>query len=140
FLHVYHHCGMVVAAWICVKYYPGGHGTFIGLINTFVHSIMYTYYLLSSMKINMKSWKKHITQLQMIQFFIVALHITQLFWTDCEYPKWTAFVLIPQNVFLLLLFAEFYYYAYVKPTNSATSTELKGNSVSFDPNDKVKIT
>ncbi|XP_014487815.1 PREDICTED: elongation of very long chain fatty acids protein AAEL008004-like, partial [Dinoponera quadriceps] len=121
FLHVYHHCGMVVFSWIGVKYYPSGHGTFFGLINTFVHAIMYTYYLLSSMKINMISWKKHITQLQMIQFVIIACHMSQIFWTDCEYPRWIAVTCITQSVIFLVLFADFYYYAYVKPTNSATS-------------------
>ncbi|EFN80156.1 Elongation of very long chain fatty acids protein AAEL008004 [Harpegnathos saltator] len=68
---------MVIILWIAVKY-PGGHSTFIGVFNIFVHSIMYTHYLLSSMKIDTKSWKKHITQLQMLQFFILAYPIFQL--------------------------------------------------------------
>ncbi|XP_014487719.1 PREDICTED: elongation of very long chain fatty acids protein AAEL008004-like, partial [Dinoponera quadriceps] len=123
FLHVYHHSGMAIITWICVKYLPGGHSTFIGLINTFVHSIIYTYYLLSSIKINMISWKKHITQLQMIQFFIVALHFTQLFWTHCGYPKWTAIFIIPQDVFMLVLFGDFYYNTYQR-ANSAVKSKM----------------
>jgi hypothetical protein len=31
------------------RFVPGGHGTFLGLINAFVHIVMYTYYLLAGM-------------------------------------------------------------------------------------------
>ncbi|XP_025163193.1 elongation of very long chain fatty acids protein AAEL008004-like [Harpegnathos saltator] len=131
FLHVYHHCGMVIAVWTALKYYPGGHGTFIGVINTLVHSIMYTHYLLSSMKIDTKSWKKHITQLQMLQFFILAYHTSQLLWMDCGYPLWPALVLLPQQVFMLVLFADFYYYAYSKkkPTSTVATTKMEMDGV-----------
>jgi elongation of very long chain fatty acids protein 7 len=30
FLHLYHHTVMPMASWGAAKYYPGGHGTFIG--------------------------------------------------------------------------------------------------------------
>lgn len=30
FLHMYHHTVMPMVSWGCTKYYPGGHGTFIG--------------------------------------------------------------------------------------------------------------
>jgi GNS1/SUR4 family len=47
----------------------GGHGTFLGLINTFVHIIMYSYYLLTALGPGVQKylwWKKHITRLQMV--------------------------------------------------------------------------
>ncbi|XP_014478536.1 PREDICTED: elongation of very long chain fatty acids protein AAEL008004-like [Dinoponera quadriceps] len=129
FLHVYHHFGMVMASWVGVKYFPGGHSSLLGLLNTFVHSIMYTYYLLSSMKINTRSWKKNITQLQMIQFFMLAWHYSKLLWTDCGYPQWVAAVMIPQNVFMFVLFGEFYYDTYVKPANVPALPKIKANDV-----------
>jgi len=69
FLHVYHHTVMPMISWGTSKYYPGGHGTFIGWINSFVHIIMYSYYFLSAFGPQMQKylwWKKHITNLQMV--------------------------------------------------------------------------
>lgn len=69
FLHVYHHTVMPMISWGSTKYYPGGHGTFIGWINSFVHIIMYSYYFLSAFGPQMQKylwWKKHITNLQMV--------------------------------------------------------------------------
>lgn len=69
FLHVYHHTVMPMISWGSTKYYPGGHGTFIGWINSFVHIVMYSYYFLSAFGPQMQKylwWKKHITNLQMV--------------------------------------------------------------------------
>lgn len=33
FLHMYHHTVMPLISWGATKYYPGGHGTFIGLFD-----------------------------------------------------------------------------------------------------------
>lgn len=48
-----------------VKFMPGGHSSFFGLLNTFVHIIMYTYYMLAAMGPEMQKylwWKKYLTQ------------------------------------------------------------------------------
>lgn len=72
FLHVYHHAGMVMLGYLGVKYFPGGQSVFMGIINSFVHVIMYLYYFLTSIdnKYKQSSWKKYITQLQMVSFLI----------------------------------------------------------------------
>jgi hypothetical protein len=69
FLHVYHHAGMVALGWIGTKYLSGGQSVFMGLINSFVHVIMYSYYYLTSVdnKFKQSFWKKYITQLQMVK-------------------------------------------------------------------------
>lgn len=69
FLHVYHHAGMVALTWMGTKYFAGGHSVFTGWINSFVHVIMYFYYFLTSIdaKYKQSSWKKYITQLQMVE-------------------------------------------------------------------------
>jgi hypothetical protein len=70
FLHCYHHSFMVLGCYIAVKWLPGGHGLILGLINLFVHGIMYFYYFLTSFKPELKKslwWKKHITQFQMVK-------------------------------------------------------------------------
>ncbi|VVC92323.1 unnamed protein product [Leptidea sinapis] len=68
FLHLYHHTVMPMISWGVTKYYPGGHGTLIGVINSFVHIIMYTYYMLAALGPKYQRylfWKRHITTLQM---------------------------------------------------------------------------
>lgn len=98
FLHIYHHAGMVVLSYIGTKFMPGrysfttkktkkkkkkvmrclikrchiisgGHGVFLGMINCFVHSVMYSYYFITNYNPEYKKkiwWKKHITQIQMV--------------------------------------------------------------------------
>lgn len=69
FLHMYHHTVMPMISWGATKYYPGGHGTLIGVMNSFVHIIMYTYYMFAAMGPKYQrwfSWKRHITTLQMV--------------------------------------------------------------------------
>lgn len=72
FLHVYHHGGMVMLSFLGNKYLAGGQSAFMGIINSFVHVIMYTYYFLTSIdnKFKQSSWKKHITQLQMVSYYV----------------------------------------------------------------------
>ncbi|PSN36108.1 Elongation of very long chain fatty acids protein 7 [Blattella germanica] len=68
FLHVYHHAGVFFGAWVLAKFLPGGHGTFLGAINCFIHIIMYSYYFVTMQWSEYKEkiwWKKYITQLQM---------------------------------------------------------------------------
>lgn len=69
FLHLYHHTVMPMISWGATKYYPGGHGTFIGVINSFVHIIMYFYYMMAAMGPQYQKylwWKKYITTLQLV--------------------------------------------------------------------------
>lgn len=128
FLHVYHHAGMVVGTWAGTKYLPGGHGTFLGMINSFVHVIMYAHYFATSIKVSRPWWKKYITQLQLLQFFLILIHFMQLVWVkDCGFPRWPALIFVPQNLFMIVLFGDFYYKTYVKKTKPKT-TELNGVS------------
>nr|CAD7602474.1 unnamed protein product [Timema genevievae] len=131
FLHLYHHTGMPMVSWGCTKYYPGGHGTLIGLINSFVHIIMYSYYMMSAMGPQFQKylwWKKYITTLQMVvllvvlidtrahcitgQFCLAFLHSFQLLFHDCGYPRWTLFLTLPNAIFFYYLFNDFYYKEY----------------------------
>ncbi|CAH2983295.1 unnamed protein product [Chilo suppressalis] len=117
FLHVYHHCGMVAVAWGIVKWVPGGHVTLMVTINSFVHIVMYVYYLLTTWDESYKRslwWKKHVTQVQIIQFSIILIHFLALLATqDCAFPRQPIYILLPQNLFIFILFCDFYYKAYI---------------------------
>lgn len=130
FLHIYHHTGMVGLIWGAVTYLPGGHGTMIGVINSFVHIVMYFYYLLTVAKPSLKHsiwWKKHITQLQILQFLLCVVHMgTIVFIPDCAFPRWTAALFLPQNLFMLVLFLDFYIKTYIKK-KPAKPNDVKEN-------------
>jgi hypothetical protein len=51
--------------------FTGGHGTFLGVINSFVHIIMYAYYLLAALGPEVQKylwWKKYLTTLQIVSY------------------------------------------------------------------------
>ncbi|XP_072934542.1 very long chain fatty acid elongase AAEL008004-like [Epargyreus clarus] len=116
FLHVYHHLGMCLLGYIGTKYVPGGHGIMLGFINSLVHAVMYTYYLISIVRPQWvrQWWKKYITQLQILQFLLLILHFGHIiFEQSCGYPKWVSVVFLPHNIFILFLFTDFYIKEYI---------------------------
>ena len=128
FLHLYHHTVMPMISWGATKYYPGGHGTFIGVINSFVHIIMYTYYLLAALLPQYHKylwWKKYITRLQMGQFCLAFLHSCQLLFYDCVYPRWSLILILPNAMFFYFLFDDFYSQAYKRAKKEARSIDGK---------------
>ncbi|KAJ9590199.1 hypothetical protein L9F63_016688 [Diploptera punctata] len=137
FLHMYHHTVMPMISWGCTKYYPGGHGTFIGVINSFVHIIMYFYYMMAAMGPQFQKylwWKKYITTLQMGQFCLAFLHSFQLLFHDCEYPRWSLFLILPNAIFFYYLFSDFYNKAY----SSLSSMHDKSTTKTIQDSDSKK--
>lgn len=68
-LHVVHHGIMPMSVWFGVRFTPGGHSTFFGLLNTFVHIVMYFYYMVAAMGPQYQKyiwWKKYLTAFQMV--------------------------------------------------------------------------
>lgn len=130
FLHVYHHTAVVFFTWLGVKYVAGGHGVFFGTINSFVHVVMYSYYMLTLINAEYKKawWKKYLTQMQMMQFIAVGVHaILALCTPNCSYPKGLIILALPQDVFMFILFADFYRKTYMKP--KAKDTQQKNDSI-----------
>jgi hypothetical protein len=116
-LHVIHHGVMPMSVWFGVKFTPGGQSTFFGMINTFVHIIMYLYYLLAAFGPRFQKylwWKKYLTVLQMVQFVLVMIHAFQLLFIDCNYPKAFVWWIGLHAVMFYFLFSDFYKQAYKK--------------------------
>ncbi|XP_042215397.1 elongation of very long chain fatty acids protein AAEL008004-like [Homarus americanus] len=114
-LHVVHHSLMPVSMWYGVRYQPGGHSTFMGLLNSFVHVVMYLYYLLAAMGPRVRPflwWKKYLTSLQMVQFVAVMLHAVQLAFIECPVPSQMTWWICGNAFMFFLLFANFYLRAY----------------------------
>lgn len=125
-LHLYHHSLTPIETWILVKFLAGGHGTFSNLINNLVHVIMYFYYMVAAMGPEYQKylwWKKHLTTIQLTQFFLVFIHSAQLLWVDCGYPRFIGALLLLHSTIFFALFSHFYWQAYKKPSGKAIKKE-----------------
>lgn len=83
FLHIYHHSIMVLTSYYCTKNLVMGHLALMPIINMFVHSLMYTYYLVTCIKPELKEsmwWKKHITQVQMVICILYNIYFMYRMW------------------------------------------------------------
>ena len=118
FLHCYHHGGVVFFSYIFAKWLPGGPISILGVVNSLVHVVMYSYYFFCGFKPELKKsiwWKKHITQLQLAQFAFLMVHFFRsIIAKNCDYPQTFLWLLLVQNVFFLVLFGDFYRKVYMK--------------------------
>lgn len=99
-----------------MKFLPGGHSTFFGMLNASVHVIMYGYYCLAALGPRYQKflwWKKYLTTIQMIQFCLIMIHAFQLFFIDCDYPKGLAYYIGCHAIGFFCLFSHFYKKTYV---------------------------
>ncbi|XP_021181973.3 very long chain fatty acid elongase 7 [Helicoverpa armigera] len=144
-LHLYHHSLTPFEAWLLVKFIAGGHGTFSNIVNNLVHVIMYSYYMLAAMGPQYQKylwWKKHLTTLQLVQFFMVLFHSMSALVYDCGYPKFIAAGLILHSTIFIVLFMNFYMQAYKKDKPKKQALSLAANNNNNDdthvPNGMVK--
>ena len=110
-LHVFHHSCMPIFCWIGLKFAPGGNSAFFPMLNSAVHTIMYTYYAMSTFD-RLKPylwWKKYITQMQMAQFVLVIVHsIYSMLIPGCQWPKAFMYLSIFNAFVFLGLFYSFF--------------------------------
>jgi elongation of very long chain fatty acids protein 4 len=108
FLHVYHHCSIFPIWWLVVFMGPTGDSYFSAALNSFVHVVMYSYYLMATFHI-IAPWKYYITIFQMLQFAINFLQAFALWYKKMPgYPVLLAQVLLFYMITLLVLFYNFY--------------------------------
>ncbi|XP_042215090.1 elongation of very long chain fatty acids protein-like [Homarus americanus] len=114
-LHVSHHALMPLGVWYGVRHEPGGQTTFFGFLNTFVHIVMYLYYLLAALGPRVRPflwWKKYLTSLQMVQFVAMFLHAALTIVTGCPVGIQLMKLVFGLAVIFLILFTDFYIKAY----------------------------
>ena len=77
FLHLYHHTCVVYVGYLGLRYYPGAPTAFPVALNSAVHVVMYSYYLLSTkgpkMQKILNPFKPYITIMQMVSFSLLIL-------------------------------------------------------------------
>lgn len=123
-LHVIHHGCMPFSVWMGMKFAPGGHSTFFAMLNSFVHIVMYFYYMVAALGPKYQKyiwWKKYLTAFQMLQFVAIFTHQFQLVFTDCNYPKGFMVWIGLHGVMFLFLFSDFYKQAYSKRREAAAA-------------------
>uniref|UniRef100_A0A3Q3WQG1 Elongation of very long chain fatty acids protein n=1 Tax=Mola mola TaxID=94237 RepID=A0A3Q3WQG1_MOLML len=110
FLHVYHHASMLNIWWFVMNWIACGHSYFGPALNSLVHVVMYSYYGLSAFPSIRPYlwWKKHITQLQLVQFFATMSHSLCAVMWPCGFPLGWLYFQISYMVTLSLLFSNFY--------------------------------
>lgn len=117
FLHKYHHSSMFLVWWTAVRFVPGGSAIIPIVVNSLVHVLMYAYYGLSAIGPRMQKylwWKRHLTIIQLIQFFIGVSIGIHLITSDCQFTRWMQYVFSGYAFSFIILFGNFYLHEYIK--------------------------
>lgn len=127
FLHLYHHSSIFFVWWIIIRYGPGGEAYFSAALNSFIHVLMYGYYLWSTFAPKLAEgrkphplhptyYKKYITSMQMTQFTCMLIQsICDLWFIHNDYPRPLVWILFYYMFTMLGLFANFFIRNYIAP-------------------------
>jgi len=132
FLHCYHHASMSVLMWTIVTFMPCGDAFAPVLFNVVIHIIMYSYYFFAALGPEFQKylwWKKHLTKLQIIQFFLIIHHALSALWMKCNPDhRFIYYFLACYMGSFVVLFLQFYIRSYIKtgPKKSHKKTSSNG--------------
>jgi elongation of very long chain fatty acids protein 4 len=126
---------MVLNWWMATKYIPVGQSFFVGMINSWIHTLMYVYYALAALGPSMQKylwWKKHMTTLQLIQLVAVISHTSynKFLRPNCDYPFLYNSIVFYYTWSMVVLFSHFFYTAYVRTGKRPPRTDQKVTAVS----------
>lgn len=112
FLHVMHHAIVPILGWVMFRTEKSALQAVPILLNAFVHVIMYSYYGLAAMGPKFRKylwWKKYLTQLQIVQFFLIIMFVTVIApFTGCTMVSLSYAMDIVFAPLFLFLFYRFY--------------------------------
>lgn len=118
--------------WAYLKYMPDEQGVVIGALNSFVHIIMYFYYMVAAMGPKYQKylwWKKYMTWIQLTQFGLMLFYLGMVTALNCKKFHKTLTICFFANVaFLMYLFADFYRKAYKKSSEAKKMKLLDNNN------------
>ncbi|XP_054158430.1 elongation of very long chain fatty acids protein 7-like [Oppia nitens] len=115
-LHLYHHTIVPMLGWMAMKISPTAApiGLF-AIANSFVHTVMYTYYALSALGPSVRPylwWKKYLTILQLCQFVIYGVYYTVFLFAQSGYPAIYMSIGFIQPFIFFYMFWQFFHYSY----------------------------
>jgi len=109
FLHVYHHATLFPIWWVAIYYSPGGDAIYSVIINSFIHTVMYSYYTAASVGISFGVLKHLLTITQMLQFCWLMFHSAVYLILDRqETPRILVWLMLIYSWSLLILFLLFF--------------------------------
>jgi len=115
FLQKFHHIGAVICWHLC--YYYKVDAIIIGtILNSGVHTVMYTYYYFTLFKIKFTALKPFITIGQIIQLVVGNVYSAIYYYPPIE-TWWNYSIILFFDVYiciLVYLFLEFYFYSYIQ--------------------------
>lgn len=139
-LHVFHHSFVPLLSWTYLKYHPSYTMAFFPFINSFVHSIMYSYYFLATFGSKVQPylwWKRYLTSIQMTQFVLILIQLATVPLSAderCNYPRGFIYFAFAGAVLFLWLFYAYYIDTYTKKPNR----RLNNNQHNSKPEAKEK--
>ncbi len=117
FLHLYHHILILGLSWIAFWYrFNMKPDKLFILINSFIHTIMYSYYTLSTMGPKVQKylwWKRYLTQLQLAQFVVLAIYGVMIKLLGIPYPNILYYFAQIQTPIFFYMFYDFYIKSYI---------------------------
>jgi len=114
FLQKYHHIGAVICWHLCYVYKVDGIWI-PSMVNAFVHTIMYAYYLGTLLKINqLRIIRPYLTQLQLVQQIGCLLFGNLYIKVETTRTIIIIGIVYIYTFFLIILFGSFYYKQYIK--------------------------
>ncbi|KAH8288299.1 hypothetical protein KR054_000483 [Drosophila jambulina] len=130
FLHVFHHTIMCVFGYMYITFSGYGGLLFpVCLLNVAVHVIMYTYYYLSSVSAEVQAslwWKKYITIVQLVQFFLgVSFLANTLRQPNCDASRTVIYLGMVLGAAFITLFGNFYVKAYILPGRKKSQLKVQ---------------
>lgn len=156
-----HPAGYFINSSFFLFAFLGGHGTLLGLINSFIHVIMYMYYMLSAFGPRIQKylwWKRYLTIMQIvsilffyvfnaiyyqmfnfvlqIQFLVVFCHTAQIqFQPNCNFSKPIGALLTFNAALFTYMFSSFYIKSYNKAKKPKDDVDEK--KILYDENSNV---
>jgi elongation of very long chain fatty acids protein 4 len=132
FLHVYHHWSIFQIYWLNLWVGYDGDIYLTIVLNGFIHTIMYSYYLCSTQKGILGSFAKavkpFITSMQLAQFFTMIAQASVLLSSGCTtYPRNTTKLYFGYIWTMVALFGHFFVTSYLTKPKSKNGSSKNGS-------------
>lgn len=129
FLHWYHHITVLIYAWYVYTEYNAPARWFV-VMNYTVHSVMYSYYALKSLRFNIPNLvSRIITSMQLFQMVVgcyvsVWAYLAKRRGENCQISFHSVYISFLMYFSYFLLFASFFYKAYLAPRSQRENKKL----------------